>query len=202
MEIRSLDLSDASAAIAALAAEDAADPFDVALLAAGLGDVRTAGAVVEDPMVVARLGQVNFVAPAAMAATLAQRMAARGGGSIVLIGSAAAFHALPFATAYAGSKAGLARFAAALNLAVRSHGVSVTLASPGFIDTEAARQIPGPKPLIMSADDAAARIVKAAMRGKSHIVMPWPFALLRLIDRAMPGPLRSRLLRSLTPPGS
>lgn len=200
-QVRSLDLSDAAAAIAALQAEDAADPIDVALLASGLGDTRAAGETVEDPMLVARLGQVNFVAPSAMAAALARRMAARGGGNIVLIGSAAAFHALPFATAYAGSKAGLARFAQALNLAVGNHGVTVTLASPGFIDTQAARRVPGPKPLIMSGDDAAARIVKAAMRGKTHIVMPWQFALLRLIDRAMPAPLRSHLLQSLTPSG-
>lgn len=200
-DVRSFDLSDAAGAIAALLAEDAADPIDVALLASGLGDTRAAGEIIEDPMLVARLGQVNFVAPSAMAAALAKRMAARGGGSIVLIGSAAAFHALPFAAAYAGSKAGLTRFTQALNLAVSNQGVTVTLASPGFIDTEAARQVSGPKPLIMSPNDAAARIVKAAMRGKAHIVMPWPFALLRLIDRAMPDLLRSRLLRSLTPHG-
>lgn len=149
---------------------------------------------------VARLGQVNFVAPAALASQLAGRMAARQRGGIVLIGSAAAFHALPFAAAYAGSKAGLARFASALAIAMRPHGVRVTLASPGFIDTAAARRVPGPKPMAMSADRAAARIARAATHGTAHAVMPWPFALLRLIDRALPAFLRNRLLLSLTPP--
>lgn len=200
-DIRLLDLTDAAAAVAALLAEDEDDPIDLAIVASGLGEVRAAGAVVEDPALVTRLGQVNFVAPSAMAAALAGRMAARGSGLIVLIGSAAGFHALPFAAAYAGTKAGLARFAEALRLAVRGHGVSVTLVSPGFIDTAAARRIAGPKPMILSPDAAAARIMSAAMRGKAHLVLPRPFAFLRLIDRLMPAPLRAWLLRALTPPG-
>lgn len=200
-QVRTLDLTDIDAAIAAVAQEDEAAAFDIAVFASGLGDIRPEGALVEPAALVARLGVVNFVSPAALAAELAARMAARGHGNIVLIGSAAAFHALPFAIAYAASKAGLARFAEALRINVAPHGVRVTLASPGFIDTAAARQVPGPKPLAISADVAAARIVRAAAQGKAHLVTPWPFALLRLVDRLLPRALRDRLLRALSPPG-
>lgn len=198
---RSLDLQDLDAAMAALAAEDDDAPFDMAFFASGLGDIRPEGALVEDSALVARLGRVNFLAPTALSAELAGRMARRGRGRIVLIGSAAGFHPLPFASAYSGSKAGLARFAEALRIAVHPHGVSVTLVSPGFINTAAARKVPGPKPLAMSRDKAAAVILKAAARGKAHLIMPWPFALLRLIDRSLPRPLRDRLLYALTPRG-
>ena len=55
-----------------------------------------------------------------MAAAIAGRMAERkGGGRLVLISSAAAFHALPFAASYAGSKAGLSRFTDSLRIAMR-----------------------------------------------------------------------------------
>ncbi|CAN5332568.1 SDR family NAD(P)-dependent oxidoreductase [soil metagenome] len=198
---RSLDLTDCTAAVAALEAEDAGGAIDLAIFAAGLGDIRAPGALVEDPAQVVRLGLVDFVAPAAMAAALADRMAKRGGGGIVLIGSAAAFHALPFAAGYAGSKAGLARFAEALRIGVRAHGVRVTLVSPGFIDTQAARRTPGPKPFQLRPEQAAGRIARAAAQGRAHLVTPWPFALLRWIDRMLPPPLRNRLLLSLTPPG-
>ncbi len=151
-------------------------------------------------MLVARLGVVNFVSPAALAAELAARMAIRGHGRIVFIGSAAAFHALPFATAYAASKAGLARFADALRINVAPHGVAVTLVSPGFIDTAAARRVPGPKPLAITARDAAARIMRATAGRKAHLVTPWPFAMLRWVDRALPRLLRDSLLRALSPP--
>lgn len=198
--IRSLDITDIEAALGAIAAADAADPFDLAVLASGRGDIRAAGAAVEDARLIAALGTVNFTAPAAMAAALAERMATRRNGGIVLVGSAAAFHALPFAAAYSGAKAGLARFADALRLGVRPYDVTVTLVSPGFIDTPTGRRTPGPKPLIMQPAAVAARIATAAARGKPHLILPWPFRVLRLVDRLLPRPLRDRLLSSLTPP--
>lgn len=197
---RSLDLADVDAALAALAAEDAAQAFDLALFASGRGDVRAAGDIVEAAGLVAMLGTINFTAPAAMAAALAARMAQRGRGRIVLVGSAAGFHALPFAAAYSGTKAGLARFADALRLSVRGHGVRVTLVSPGFIDTAAGRKVPGPKPMLMKVDVVAQRIAAAAAAGKAHLVLPWPFKALRWLDRLLPAPLRDRVLAGLTPP--
>jgi len=198
--IRALDLTDTAAAIAAIEAEDSAAPIDLAIFAAGLGDILTPGESVEDPARVARLGLVNFVAPSAMAAAVAGRMAERGQGCIVLVGSAAAFHPLPFAAAYAGSKAGLARFADALRIGVARRGVHVLLVSPGFIDTAAGRRTGGPKPFLMQPDAVAARIARAAERRQAHLVLPWPFRLLRWIELVLPGRLRDRLLRGLTPP--
>lgn len=207
VDVRSLDLTDVEGAVAALLAEDDVCPFDMAIFASGLGDIRAQGALVEDPAQVARLIQVNFTAPAAMSAALAGRMAGRNSkGRLVLISSAAAFHALPFAASYAGSKAGLSRFTDSLRIAMRPHGVSVTLASPGFIDTAAGRAVPGDRPMPLSPEEAARRILRAAMAGRkgigrAHLITPWHFALLRLFDRALPRFLRDRLLRSLAPPG-
>ena len=198
---RSHDLMDMNAALEALAHDDDETPFDIVVFAAGLGDIRSVGDSVENPALVARLGIVNYVAPAAMAAALGQRMADRQRGSIVLIGSAAAFHALPFACAYCSSKAGLARFAEALRINLKPSKVTVTLVLPGFIDTAAARKVPGPKPFILSPEDAATRIVQAAARGKAKLVMPKLFSWLRMLDRALPRPIRDRILSTLTPPG-
>ena len=198
--MRSLDLADVPGALMALRGEDSENPFDIALFSSGRGDVREPGELVEAAERVAQLGIINFTAPAAMAAALADRMARREHGQIVLIGSAAAFHALPFAGAYSGTKAGLARFADALRLNVRPYGVTVTLVSPGFIDTAAGREVPGPKPMLMSPDAVAARIAKAAAAGKAHLVLPWPFVALRWLDRLLPRPLRDRVLAGLTPP--
>jgi len=206
VQVQLLDIADVDAALAALAKADSAAPFDLALFASGQGDTRAACDLVEDSRLVARLGTVNFTAPAAMAAALAGRMAQRaknqnGGGRIVLISSAAAFHALPFAAAYSGTKAGLSRFADALRIGVAPLGVSVTLVSPGFIDTAAGRKVPGPKPMLMTADAVAARIAIAAERRQAHLVLPWPFVALRWLDRVLPRPLRDRLLANLTPSG-
>jgi short-subunit dehydrogenase len=197
--VRSLDLEDVDAAIAALREDDEAGAIGTALFVAGQGDIRGPGNAVEDPYQVKRLAMVNFVAPCAMATALGERMAARRSGSIVLVGSAAAFHALPFAASYAASKAGLARFAEALRIGLAPHGVRVTLVSPGFIDTAAGRRVPGPKPLIMPAAVVAARIARAAGRGRPHLILPRPFGWLRVLDRLLPRAFRDRALRGLAP---
>ena len=197
--IRSLDLMDVEAAIAAARADDQEDVIDLALLCAGLGDVRPAGVAVEDPALVHRLGIVNFVAACAIATALGERMATRRRGGIVFIGSAASFHALPFAAAYAGSKAGLARFASALRIGLAEHGIRVTLISPGFIDTAAGQRASAPRPFEMRSADVASRIAKAAARGQAHLVLPWPFAWLRIFDRLLPRSWRDRLLLRLAP---
>lgn len=194
-KIRVIDLSDPEAATNALAQSDTGQPINEAYLVAGLGDTLAPGTVVEDPAQVIRLGQTNFVAPAAMAALLAERMAARGGGRIGLIGTAAASHSLPFAASYAGSKAGLARFADALRLAVRSHGVSVTLISPGFFAAG------GPaRPGEIPASQVAERTIAAVAAGTAELVLPRRFLLLRWLDRFLPRPLRDRILLALRLP--
>ncbi|ASJ89787.1 SDR family NAD(P)-dependent oxidoreductase [Porphyrobacter sp. CACIAM 03H1] len=191
-----LDLTDIDAALIALETQDAAEPFDIALLVAGRGDTLPPGALVEPPTQIVRLAQTNFVAPAAMAALLADRMAVRGRGRIALVGTAAASHSLPFAAGYAGSKAGLARFADALRLAVAGRGVSVTLVSPGFFADAAALSRPGE----IAADMVAERMIAAVMAGKAELVVPRRFLLLRWFDRLLPRPLRDRILLSLRLP--
>ena len=197
VHIRQCDLADIGAGLAALAEDDSL-PIAEALLVAGQGDSAAPGAIAEDAAQVARLVQVNFAAPAALAAELAGRMAARGGGRILLVGSAAAFHALPFAAAYAGSKAGLGRFAEALQLAVQPHGVAITLVSPGFIDWVGGGR-PVPRALLLPLETAAARILAAFDAGRSQAIIPRRFAVLRIVDRLLPGALRARLLRAMAP---
>ena len=197
--IRSLDLADSAAAILGIKEEIAAGAIDIAVLSAGLGDIQAVGERVEHPERIVRLGLVNFVTPCAVAAVIADHMAERGRGQIILIGSAAAFHALPFAAAYAGSKAGLARFADAMRIGVAPYGVHVLLASPGPIDTPAGRKVPAPASLLMQPTDVAARIVRASAEGRAHLILPWPFQWLRWLDRLLPSRLRDRLLLSLRP---
>ena len=189
-----LDLGDTGQAVRAAEAADDAMEFDTLILAAGRGGMRPPGQVTENPAEVARISAVNLAAPMALASLLAARMAARGGGRIALVGSAAAFVPLPQAPAYAASKAGLAVFANGLRLALAGRGVSVTLISPGFVDTPMSQGLDCPKPFLMTADRAAARIVTALERRTPHAIFPWPFALLPFILWLAPHFVRDRLL--------
>lgn len=196
VEVCLMDVSDLQAALIALQAQDDTNPFDMALLVAGQGDTRPQGALVEPPAQVMRLVHTNLAAPAAMASLLAERMSARGSGRIALVGSAAADHSLPFAAGYAGSKAGLARFADALRLAVKDNGVSVTLVSPGFFGDGEQSSRPGE----IAAGIVAERMVAAIHAGKAELVVPRRFLVLRWFGRLLPRPLRDIVLLSLRLP--
>jgi len=199
-EACALDLADLPKALAMLAQQDDAHPYDVVLLVAGQGDTLARNALVEDPAQVSRLGHANFVAPAAMAAAIATRMTQRRRGRIGLVGTAAASHSLPFAAAYAGSKAGLARFADALRLAVTRHGVSVTLITPGFFTEARFEDRRDLRPGEISAGAVAKRMITAVMAGRAELVVPRRFLLLRWLDRFLPRIVRDRLLLALRLP--
>ncbi|MCU0948959.1 MAG: SDR family NAD(P)-dependent oxidoreductase, partial [Porphyrobacter sp.] len=179
---------------------DDAGPFDAAFLVAGAGDTRETGRRFESAELVARLGLVNYVSPAALAAELGERMAARGAGRIVLVGSAAASHPLPFAAAYSSSKCGLSLFAEGLRLALKPHGVVVTLASPGFFAAATEGAHGYARPGEIAPRRVAKTIIEAAAARRSEVVTPGWFVLLRWLAIVLPRPLRDRLLLSLPIP--
>jgi short-subunit dehydrogenase len=191
---RALDLRDGPAALAALAQDDERVPFDLVVLCAGVGDIRNPADATEDPQRVLDVALVNYAVPSALATLAARRMVARGGGQIALVGSVAAFHDLPFASAYCGSKAGLARFASALRISLAPQGVRLSLISPGFVDTAMSRRLRGPRPFLVDVDRAAQMIAHGLARNEAHMIFPWPFGLLRVLDMLMPRFLRDRLM--------
>lgn len=193
------DITDTLGAVDRVLEQDNETPFDVAYLIAGIGDTRSAQALVDPPEMILNAALVNFAAPAAMASALAERMVGRGGGQIVLIGSAAGHHSLPFAASYSGSKAGLAQFASALRIAMQPHGVHVTLAAPGFIDTPTLRRDGANRPFEIPVEEAARRVITAGQQHRAHYVTPWQFSALRMLDGLIPRALRDRLLRLLEP---
>jgi short-subunit dehydrogenase len=184
--VQSFDLRDLDAQTARLAAADATTPIDVAIFNAGLGGTAPEGAVAETPEASRAVADVNFVAPVIGANAMAAAMAKRGRGQIVLIGSIAESFPLPMAPTYAATKAGLRMFAEALGIRLARYGVSVTLVSPGFIDTAMSRQVTEPKPFLMSADKAAAIIVRGIERKARTIVLPWQFAVIRGLTSLLP----------------
>ena len=184
--IQSFDLRDAAGFAARLAAADAAAPIDLAIFNAGLGGTVPQGAFAEAPETAQAIAEVNFVAPVTGANVIADAMARRGAGQIVLVGSISESFPLPMAPTYAATKAGLKLFAEALDIRMAHYGVAVTLVSPGFIDTPMSRKVTEPKPFLMSADAAAAIIARKIAARTRTIVVPWQFAVIRGLAGLLP----------------
>nr|WP_298796354.1 SDR family NAD(P)-dependent oxidoreductase [uncultured Acetobacter sp.] len=194
---RQIDLSDGEKALAALRQDQARYGLDLAILGAGLSDIKSLDQQTEDPADVLKLALVNYATPVTLATAAAQSMISQGYGKIVLIGSVAGFYELPFAAAYSSSKAGLACFAQAANLAWRPKNVQMTLIVPGFVDTPMSQRLEGARPFLVSAENAARQIMKAIKNGQAEYIFPWQFRVLRVAERLIPAFFRKRILQSL-----
>lgn len=80
-----------------------------------------------------RILDVNLRAPIALARSLAPSMIARRSGHMVFIGSLSGRAASPASSLYSATKFGLRGFALSLRADLRSHGVGVSVVSPGFV---------------------------------------------------------------------
>ncbi|GBQ15201.1 oxidoreductase [Swaminathania salitolerans LMG 21291] len=193
--VRAFGLTDHDRALSLLGEADAARPLDLVILNAGVSDIRPEGAVTERVEAVWEAALVNYAIPVALATEAASFMAGRRRGRIALIGSVAAHHDLPFATAYCSSKAGLARFSTCLHAAMTPSDVGVTLIEPSYIDTAMSRRLDGARPFLVTPEDAARRIARAIGRGQAVLVFPAVFLLLKFVSALMPRRIAHRLLR-------
>ena len=184
--VQSFDLRDAAGFAARLTAADAVTPIDLAIFNAGMGGTAPDDLPAEAPQTAQAIAEVNFVAPVVGAHAMADAMARRGAGHIVLVGSISESYPLPMAPTYAATKAGLRLFAEALGLRLSRHGVAVTLVSPGFVDTPMSRKVKEAKPFLITADAAAQRIVRGIAAKKRVIVVPWQFAVIRALTDLLP----------------
>lgn len=186
IETACFDLAELNQIVENLEAADTRNPFDLVIFNAGLGGSLPRDRAAQDVCAAERMAGVNFTAPVVGANLVAERMAKRGRGRIVFVGSIAESFPLPMAPLYAGTKAGLALFAEALELRLAKFGVRVTLVSPGFVDTPMSRSLREPRPFLIAADEAAAIIARKIERGARRIVVPWQFAVIRAVAGLVP----------------
>lgn len=198
LEAACFDLADFGRLAENLEAADLRKPLDLAIFNAGLGGSLPQDCAAHEVNAAERMASVNFTAPVVGANLLGARMAKRGRGQIVLVGSVAERLPLPMAPVYAGTKAGLALFAEAFGLRLAKYGVGVTLVSPGFVDTPMSRSLKEPRPFLIGADDAAAIIARKIERGARRIVVPWQFAVIRAIASLLPRSIIRAVLSQLS----
>jgi short-subunit dehydrogenase len=131
-----------------------------------------------DPADVARMVEVNLTAPLVLARLALPQLARSGGGAIVNVASLSGMAPLPGAATYSATKAGLRAFSRALAEELRGRGVTVSLVSPGPVDTgfimdqlEAVEDLAFSQP-ISTADEVAAAVLEAAATGVAEIALP------------------------------
>ncbi len=101
-------------------------------------------------------------------------MGSRGVGQIAIISSLAGFLPMPGAPAYSTSKAAVRHFGEALRSSAARRGVGISVICPGFVHTRMTAVNTFSMPFIMTAERAAAIILRGIERDQARIAFPFP----------------------------
>ncbi len=157
---------------------------DLVLYAAGAW--QPMGVADFDAVTAARLMAVNYMGAVNVLAAVLPGARARRSGHIAVIASVAGYRGLPHAAAYGPTKAALINLCESLAPELSREGVRLRLVNPGFVATPMTAINDFPMPFLLTADNAARRLVDALARSnRFEITFPkrftWWLKLLRLL---------------------
>jgi len=152
-------------------------PLDLVISNAGISSTLSGGSTMESWDSVRRVFDTNVYGALATIHPAIERMRQRGRGQIALISSLGAYVGMPISPAYNGSKAAIKVYGEGLRGSLAPQGIGVTVVCPGFIKSAMSDSYPGPRPFLVSAEAAAARIKKGLERNPARIAFPFPLSL-------------------------
>ncbi len=119
--------------------------------------------------------QVNYVGALHLLDAVLPVLLRQQSGHISLISSVSGWRGLPKALAYGPTKAALINLAECLYLDLTDRNIGVSLVCPGYVDTPLTEQNDYRMPGLISADDAARRIVRGWQAGAFEMHFPRRF---------------------------
>lgn len=143
--------------------------------------------------VIANNLQINVVGTARcldIALPALRRTRAKGQpATLVIVSSSAWWFPFGRAEGYGASKAALSYFAHSLRADLAAEGIDVVVVSPGFVKTPLTDRNDFPMPFLVTAEDAANRIVNGLAHGRREIAFPkrftWTLRLLGALPRSI-----------------
>ncbi len=192
-----LDVTDAAAVAATVARiEEEWGPVEVAILNAG--DYEPMSLEQFDAALFRRLVEVNYMGAVHCLDALLPRLRRRRSGQLLLTASVSGYRGLPRGAPYSATKAALINLAEALQPELASAGVRMRVINPGFVDTPLTRKNRFAMPFLMTAEQAAARIVAKLEGSGFEIAFPRRFVWLLKLLRCLPYPVYFALVRRMT----
>ncbi|MBS1912498.1 MAG: SDR family NAD(P)-dependent oxidoreductase [Bacteroidetes bacterium] len=165
---------------------------DVAIMNAGRRGSMPAAAF--DASIAAEVMAVNYLSVCYMLEALLPEMRRAGRGTLVAIGSLAACRGMPESGAYSASKGALATLMESLRTELRNSDLHAIAVAPGFVRTEMTAPNQFRMPLLMEADEAARRIIRAIDRRRPIYRFPLGTSLAVRLLQVIPVALYDRLV--------
>jgi short-subunit dehydrogenase len=164
--------------------------LDAALIAHGtLGDQAESQASVD---VMLREMNLNALSYLSLLTLLGNRFAAQRSGCIAVISSVAGDRGRGSNYVYGSAKAAVSAFTSGLRARLSKAGVSVVTVKPGFVDTPMTAGVKK-GPLFAKPDKVGRRIYEAMLRGDDVVYVPWFWAPIMQVVRAVPERVFKRL---------
>ena len=163
---------------------------DVVICAVGLLGVQAQSQA--DPDIARMVMRSNYEGPALVLGLLAERMVARGSGTIVGISSVAGERGRASNYIYGSAKAGFTAFLSGLRNRLNGSGVRVVTVLPGFVATRMTEGMPLNPRLTAQPDEVATAIARAIARGRDVVWVRPVWRLIMAIIRALPEPVFKR----------
>jgi short-subunit dehydrogenase len=185
-ETRMLDVRDTAALTTWLDATARSVPVDLAIANAGAIHVLRPGDVGGSREELERVIDVNVRATLATVGALLPHMRRRRSGQIAIMSSLLAWFGLPVAPEYSASKAALKAYGEALRIPLAREGIGISVVLPGFVRSPMSDELRIPKPFMMTAEEAASRIVAGLGRNRARISFPLPLAFGSWLLSALP----------------
>lgn len=141
--------------------------------------------------------ETNVIGAMATIDAAAERMRATGRGHIVGITSVAGFRGITGEAAYCASKAALSTYLEAARGDLHAASIRVSDLAPGYVDTPLNAHIRS-RPFVISAEQSARIVVDMVERGTLSATVPrFPWTLLGMLLKHLPGPLWNAITRRL-----
>jgi short-subunit dehydrogenase len=145
-----------------------------------------------DPALIDGTVTDSFTGPARFLQMLAPLMEARGGGTVVGVGSVAGDRGRIGNYVYGAAKAGFATYLSGLRNRLTRAGGHVVTVKPGFVDTSMTWGLPGLF-LVATPEAVAEDLWKAVRKRKNVIYTPFFWRYIMLIIRHIPEPIFKKM---------
>lgn len=191
-----LDVCDRGAVNTAAAELLNLGPLDCVLYCAGHYTAMRGFAMDVDDM--QRHVDVNYSGALYALEAVIPAMLKRANGHFSLVASVAGYAGLPNGLAYGPTKAALINLAETLYLDLKDRGVAVSVINPGFVQTPLTADNQFAMPALLTAQQAAAAILKGWAQGAFEIHFPKRFTLWLKLLRLLPYRLYFYLVAKVT----
>lgn len=183
-----MDATDVAAHAAML---DAAGAVDVALVA--YGTLPDQAQCERDAAAAAQAMLINATSVVALSTAILERMERAGKGTLAIISSVAGDRGRATNYVYGAAKAAVTAFADGARARLFKSGVHVVTIKPGFVDTAMTKDLPLPRALTATPEQAARRIVRGIERKASVLYVPFFWRPIMFVIRHLPEPVFKRL---------